>query len=72
MPDADAANKQLRLLWVSCGDKDMLMKNSQALHTSLEEKKVNHLWHVDSGAHEWPVWRNDLYLFSQMLFRDKK
>ena len=29
-------------------------------------------WHVDSGGHTWPVWRNDLYLFSQMLFRDKQ
>src|SRR5439155_1618884 len=28
--------------------------------------------YIDSGGHTWPVWRNDLYLISQMLFRDKK
>jgi enterochelin esterase-like enzyme len=70
--DPEAARKQLRLLWVSCGDKDRLMDGSKAFHASLEEKKVPHVWHVDSGGHEWPVWKNDLYLISQMLFRDKK
>jgi enterochelin esterase-like enzyme len=68
--DPDAAGKQIRLLWVSCGDADRLMDSNKAFHTSLEEKKVPHLWHVDSGAHAWPVWKNDLYLLSQRLFRD--
>jgi enterochelin esterase-like enzyme len=67
----DAA-KKLRLLWVSCGDTDSLMNGSKGLHESLEGKKVPHVWHVDSGGHTWPVWKNDLYLISQMLFRDEK
>jgi hypothetical protein len=33
---------------------------------------VPHVWHVDSGAHTWPVWKNDLYLWAQLLFKDKK
>jgi len=70
-PNENAA-KKLNLLWLSCGDKDNLMNSSKAFHTTLEDKKVSHVWHVDSGAHEWPVWKNDLYLLSQMLFRDKK
>jgi enterochelin esterase-like enzyme len=70
-PDAEKS-KNLRLLWLSCGDKDTLMNASKALHTALEEKKVSHIWHVDSGAHEWPVWRNDLYLVSPLLFQEKK
>src|SRR5262245_33097294 len=60
-PDEDAA-KKLQVLWISCGDTDTLMNASKALHTSLEEKKVPHVWHVDSGGHTWPVWKNDLYL----------
>lgn len=71
IPDPAAAGKQLRLFWLSCGDKDRLMESSKKLHTELEEKKVPHVWHVDSGAHEWPVWKNDLYLLAQMLFREK-
>jgi len=67
---ADAANK-LRLLWVSCGDRDRLMNISEPFHAALDEMKVPHVWHVDSGGHEWPVWKNDLYLLSQLLFRDR-
>jgi enterochelin esterase-like enzyme len=70
-PSAEAS-KNLRLLWVSCGDTDQLMNGSKSFHTSLEEKKVPHIWHVDSGGHTWPVWKNDLYLISQLLFRDDK
>jgi enterochelin esterase-like enzyme len=70
--DPADAGKRLRLLWVSCGDADTLMNASKSFHTALEEKKVPHVWHVDSGGHAWPVWKNDLYLFSQMLFREKK
>jgi enterochelin esterase-like enzyme len=71
IPDAAAASKQIRLLWLSCGDQDGLMKPNKELHDSLEEQKIAHIWHVDSGHHEWPVWENDLYLFAPMLFRDK-
>jgi enterochelin esterase-like enzyme len=69
--DPAAAAKKLRLLWVSCGDEDRLMNGSRSFHTALEEKKVPHVWHVDSGGHTWPVWRNDLYLLAQKLFREK-
>src|SRR5439155_4332170 len=73
VPDPEAANKKLRLLWISCGDKDTkVMTNSMAFHKGLEEKKVHHVWHVDSGGPVWPVWQNDLYLISQMLFREEK
>jgi enterochelin esterase-like enzyme len=70
--DPADANKKIRLLWVSCGDKDTLMNANKTFHGALEEKKVAHVWHIDAGAHTFPVWKNDLYLFSQMLFRDKK
>ncbi len=71
IPDSTAASKQIRLLWLSCGDQDGLMKANKALHDSLDEQKIAHIWHVHSGHHEWPVWKNDLYLFAPMLFRDK-
>lgn len=61
--------KTLKVLWVSCGDKDGLMGVSQGVHRMLKEKDVPHIWHVDSGAHTWPVWKNDLYLFSQLIFK---
>jgi enterochelin esterase-like enzyme len=71
VPDPDAARAQLRLLWLSCGDKDNRADGVQALHGYLDKKKVPHIYHIDAGGHEGRVWKNDLYLFSQLLFRDK-
>src|SRR4030095_12820308 len=65
----DAAGK-LRLLWLSCGKDDGLVNISQRFHDVLVEKKVPHIWHVEPGEHTMAVWKNDLYLFSQRLFRD--
>ncbi|HEY3283389.1 MAG TPA: alpha/beta hydrolase-fold protein [Armatimonadota bacterium] len=69
VPDPAAAKRKLKLLWVSCGDQDGLMNISKPFHEGLETMRVPHIWHVDSGRHEWPVWRNDLYLFAQRIFR---
>jgi enterochelin esterase family protein len=65
-------NDKLRLLWISCGDRDGLMNVSRSFHQDLTEMNVSHVWHVDSGGHTWPVWKNDLYLISQLLFQDTK
>ena len=70
VPDPAAARKQLKLLWVSCGDKDSLFNISEGVHKYLDEQKVPHLWHIDlGGAHDFPVWKNDLYHFSTLIFR---
>jgi enterochelin esterase-like enzyme len=69
LPDPAKAATQLKLLWISCGDRDGLFYISQRTHTYLKEKTVPHIWHVDSGAHEFAVWRNDLYLFAQRIFQ---
>jgi enterochelin esterase-like enzyme len=66
--DSSEAAKQLRLLWVSCGDRDNLMRISREFHNALDKMKVPHIWQVDSGGHDFGVWRNDLYHFSQRLF----
>jgi enterochelin esterase-like enzyme len=71
LPDPAEARKKLRLLWISCGDEDGLLEARRGFHTALDEMKVPHAWHVGSGGHAWPVWKNDLYLFSQRLFREK-
>ena len=67
--DPAAVTKKLKLLWLSCGDQDGLMDISQGIHNYLKTHNVAHIWHVDSGGHSFPVWKNDLYLFAQLLFR---
>ena len=70
IPNAAAVNAQLKLLWLSCGDRDTLVGAiSRNFLAGMQEKGINHIWHVDSGAHAWPVWKNDLYIVSQRLFR---
>ncbi len=69
--DAQAAREKLRLLWISCGDRDRLMNISRGFHTALVDMGVPHVWHVDAGTHEWPVWKNDLWLLAQLLFKEK-
>ena len=69
LPDPDAAKKQLKLLWVSCGNKDGLINISQGVHAYLKEHDVPHVWNVDSNAHDPTDWRNNLYHFVQKLFR---
>jgi len=69
VPDPAKANELLKLLWISGGDKDGLLHIGQQAHAYLKEKNVKHIWHVDSGGHNFNVWKNDLYLFSQLIFR---
>jgi enterochelin esterase-like enzyme len=69
MSDPAAAAEQLRLLWVSCGDEDSLFEISEGVHDYLVEQNVPHIWHIDSGGHTFPVWKNDLYHLATLLFQ---
>lgn len=68
--DPDAATKQLKLLWISCGDRDGLMRVSRGFHEALDAKKVPHIWHIHAGGgHDFSVWKVDLYHLAPLLFR---
>jgi enterochelin esterase-like enzyme len=69
VPNPAEAARMLKLLWISCGDKDGLIFVSQRTHRYLKEKSVPHVWHVEPGGHDFDVWKNDLYLFAQRIFR---
>jgi enterochelin esterase-like enzyme len=69
VPDPAAAARQLKLLWISCGNKDGLIRISQGVHAYLKENKVPHVWHVDGNGHDATHWRNNLWLFSQRIFK---
>ncbi|QEL16239.1 alpha/beta hydrolase-fold protein [Limnoglobus roseus] len=69
--DHAAAAKKLKLLYVACGDKDGLMRISEGVHKMLDEKKVPHEYRViPGGAHDFKVWKSDLYHFAQLIFRE--
>ena len=69
IPDPDKAKQQLKLLWISCGNKDGLIRISQGVHAYLKEKNVPHIWHVDEHAHDFQHWKKALFNFSQLIFK---
>jgi enterochelin esterase-like enzyme len=69
VPDAAAAKEKLKLLWLACGKRDGLIRISQGVHAYLKDKAVPHVWHVDGHAHDPTEWKNNMYLFSQRIFR---
>lgn len=71
LPDPAAAKAQLKLLWLSCGKKDGLIRISQGVHAYLRDNNVPHVWHVDDNAHDPAHWRNSLYYFMQQIFRSQ-
>jgi len=68
LPNPDKA-KELKLLWISCGDQDGLMPFSKRTSDHLMENKIPHIFYVEPGGHDFKVWKNDLFLFSQLLFK---
>jgi enterochelin esterase-like enzyme len=67
--DPNKAKSQLKLLWLSCGNKDGLIRVSQGVHAYLKEKDVPHIWHVDDHAHDFQHWKKALYSFAQRIFK---
>jgi enterochelin esterase-like enzyme len=69
VPDPEKAREKLKLLWLSAGNKDGLIRISQGVHAYLKEKDVPHIWHVDEHAHDFQHWKKALYNFSQLIFK---
>ena len=63
------AKSSLQLLWISCGDKDNLIYITTRTHDYLQENNIPHIYYIEPGYHDFKVWKNDLYLFSQLLFK---
>lgn len=64
-----AVRKQLKLLYISCGNRDGLINFSQEVHRYLREHNVPHIWNVDDHGHDPETWSNNLYHFAQRIFR---
>ncbi len=69
VPDPAVAKARLKLLWLSCGKKDGLIRISQGVHAHLRDNHVPHVWHVDGNGHDPAHWKNSLYFFAQRIFR---
>ncbi|HLP09151.1 MAG TPA: alpha/beta hydrolase-fold protein [Opitutaceae bacterium] len=69
VPDPEAVRAHLKLLYISCGNKDGLINFSQGMHTYLKEHGVTHIWNVDDHGHDGDTWGSNLYRFAQRIFQ---
>ncbi len=69
VPNSENAKAQLKLLWLSCGDKDRLISFSKRTSDYMEENGVPHIYEIYDGNHDFEVWKTSLYRFSQLLFK---
>ena len=69
VPDPGRARDLLKVLWISCGDADGLLSFSSRTHEYLLENDVPHIYYLETGGHDFKVWKNGLYMFSQLLFK---
>ncbi len=69
VPDPAKARDELKLLWISCGASDGLISFSKRTHDYLLKNNVPHIYYIEPGFHEFKVWKNGLYMFSQLIFK---
>jgi enterochelin esterase-like enzyme len=69
MPDPAAVN-QLKLFWLSVGNRDALYRVAQGVHNYATEHGVAHIWRVDTNAHDTNAMSANFYHFAQKLFKE--
>lgn len=69
VPDLEKAKELLKVLWISCGVDDGLLRFSSRTHEYLLENGVPHIYYLEKGGHDFKVWKNGLYMFSQLIFK---
>jgi enterochelin esterase-like enzyme len=63
--------KNLKLLWISCGVDDGLIKINRQANEWLKSKNIKLTFVETPGAHTWMVWRRNLSTFVPLLFQGK-
>ena len=51
------------------GKEDIAWQNGQKMIAKFDEMKINYTYSEYPGGHSWPVWRNNLYNFAQLIFK---
>jgi enterochelin esterase-like enzyme len=67
--EAAQAKGRLKLLYLSCGNRDGLINVAQGVHRQLRALGVAHVWNVDGYGHDRDSWAENLYHYTQLLFR---
>jgi enterochelin esterase-like enzyme len=70
-PSLDAsANSKLRLVWITCGTDDVLIRVNRQFKEYLDAQGVKVTYtEVPDVGHVWPFWRQSLADFAPLLFK---
>lgn len=69
LPKPEVTKSNLKLLFLSCGDKDNLMNVTTGAHAFLTEKGIAHTYRIlPDHYHDFKYWKNELYFFAQEIF----
>ncbi len=69
IPNPEETKKKVKLLWISCGASDNLIMFSKRTHDYLVKNNIPHIYYIEPGVHDFKVWKNGLYMFSQLIFK---
>ena len=68
--NASTINTNLNQFWISQGGKeDIAHANGQIMMKKFDDMGIKYQYSEYAGGHSWPVWRHDLFGFSQVLFK---
>ena len=68
--NASQINNNLKQFWISQGGKeDIAYANCKIMLSKFDEMKIKYTFSEYPGGHTWPVWRNNLFNFAQLLFK---
>jgi enterochelin esterase-like enzyme len=68
--NASTINSNLKSFWIAMGGKeDIAHNNCMIMMKRFDDMGIKYTYSEYPGGHTWPVWRNNLYNFAQVLFK---
>ena len=68
--NAEKCNENVKLFWVAMGGKeDIAYQNCQNMMKLFDQHGLKYTYSDKPGGHTWFTWRDNLYEFSQMIFK---
>ena len=66
----DIYNKNIKKMWLSMGGReDIAYENCKEMRRRFDEIGIKYDYYEYPGGHTWPVWRESIYQFAQMIFK---
>lgn len=69
--DPDAVRRDVKLIFIACGDADGLLSYSKGYHDYLTQQNIPHMYQLEAGqGHNTTVWKRSFYNFAQRIFKE--